>query len=125
MGFVGEFLSLLGYFRANPIMALLAGTSIVLGAVYMLNLYRKTFYGTITIEANKTLVDLNGRELVALIPLVLVVIWLGVYPKPVLAPIDLASKNLANMMMIKSVPNEDSTRAKLESLNSSMFGGRQ
>jgi NADH-quinone oxidoreductase subunit M len=113
MGFVGEFLSLLGYFRANPIMALLAGTSIVLGAVYMLNLYRKTFYGTITIEANKTLVDLNGRELVALIPLVLVVIWLGVYPKPVLAPIDLASKNLVNMMHEKAVPNADMTREQL------------
>jgi NADH-quinone oxidoreductase subunit M len=109
MGFVGEFLSLLGYFRANPVMALLAGTSIILGAVYMLNLYRKTFYGAVTIEANKTLSDLNRRELAALIPLVLVVVWLGVYPKPVLAPIDLASKNLVTFMADKSLISRGTT----------------
>jgi NADH-quinone oxidoreductase subunit M len=107
MGFVGEFLSLLGYFRASPIMALLAGTSIILGAVYMLNLYRKTFYGEVTIEANKTLSDLNKRELAALIPLVLVVIWLGVYPKPVLEPIDTSSKNLVTFMADKSLLSRD------------------
>ncbi|GHV04274.1 NADH-quinone oxidoreductase subunit M [Campylobacterota bacterium] len=103
MGFVGEFLSLLGYFRASPVMALLAGTSIILGAVYMLNLYRKTFYGAITLEANRGLKDLTKRELTALIPLVLIVIWLGVYPKPVLEPIDRSSQNLVNMMKMKSV----------------------
>ncbi|MDR1912096.1 MAG: NADH-quinone oxidoreductase subunit M [Helicobacteraceae bacterium] len=122
MGFVGEFLSLLGYFRSSPIMTLLAGTSIILGAVYMLNLYRKTFYGSVTIEANKSLKDLNARELTALIPLVLVVIWLGVYPKPVLAPIDNASKYLLTIMYEKSKnidalsPNAD----EILRLNSSM-----
>ncbi|MDR2639726.1 MAG: NADH-quinone oxidoreductase subunit M [Helicobacteraceae bacterium] len=124
MGFVGEFLSLLGYFRASPIMTLLAGTSIILGAVYMLNLYRKTFYGAVTIEANKSLTDLNKRELAALIPLVLVVIWLGVYPKPVLAPINKASAHLAEMMIVKSTINQDLAKERLERLNSPMFGGR-
>ncbi|MDR1451619.1 MAG: NADH-quinone oxidoreductase subunit M [Helicobacteraceae bacterium] len=125
MGFVGEFLSLLGYFRASPIMTLFAGTSIILSAVYMLNLYRKTFYGAVTIKANETLRDLNGRELSALIPLTLVVILLGVYPKPVLAPIDAAAANLAKMMIIKSIPNQDSTKERLESLNSPMLGARR
>ena len=106
MGFVGEFLSLLGFFKANPIMAFLAGTSIILGAVYMLNLYRKAFYGAITVEANKSLKDLNARELTAFVPLVLVVLWLGVYPKPVLDPIDTSVKNLVIHMHNKSVSRD-------------------
>lgn len=106
MSFVGEFLSLLGYFRADPVMALIAGTSIIVGAVYMLNLFRKTFYGSVTVEANRSLKDLLPRELVALVPLVVVVAWLGIYPKPVLVPIDTATKNLVNLMYEKSISHQ-------------------
>jgi NADH-quinone oxidoreductase subunit M len=102
IGFVGEYLSLAGFFKVSPVMALLGGTSIILGAVYMLSLYKKSFFGPVTNEANKKLTDLNGRELAALVPLVAIVIWLGVYPKPVLGPIDTSAKALVGFMHEKA-----------------------
>ncbi|WP_456430589.1 NADH-quinone oxidoreductase subunit M [Nitratifractor sp.] len=102
IGFVGEYLSLAGFFRVAPVMTLIGGTSIILGAVYMLSLYKKTFFGPVTKEENKKLFDLNGRELTALIPLVAIVIWLGVYPKPVLVPIDNSVKALVSFMQEKA-----------------------
>ncbi|WP_457607217.1 NADH-quinone oxidoreductase subunit M [Nitratifractor sp.] len=102
IGFVGEYLSLAGIFKVSPVIALLGGTSIILGAVYMLSLYKKSFFGPVTKEENKLLPDLNGRELAALVPLVAIVIWLGVYPKPVLVPIDNSVKALVSFMEEKA-----------------------
>ncbi len=85
IGFVGEFLVLLGFYEVSPIMTVLAGTSIILGAVYMLRVMKHTFFGPLDNEENKKLKDLNTRETWSLIPLVAIVIWLGVYPKPVLS----------------------------------------
>lgn len=101
MGFVGEFLALVSYLKASFILTLLAGTSVVFGAIYMLYLYKRVFYGELK-EENKDLKDLNLREYVAFIPLVVIVIWLGIYPKPVLSPIDTASKSIVNLMYAKS-----------------------
>ena len=98
IGFVGEFLSLLGFYNVSHTITLLAGTTIILGAIYMLTLYKKTFFGPITKPENKKLVDLNAREITALAPLVVVVIWLGVYPKPVLGPIDNSVNSLISFM---------------------------
>jgi len=102
IGFVGEYLSLAGFFKVSPVMALLGGTSIILGAVYMLSLYKKSFFGPVTNDANRKLTDLNGRELAALVPLVAIVIWLGIYPKPVLGPIDTSAKALVSFMQEKA-----------------------
>lgn len=114
MGFVGEFLALVGFFAVSPIMTMFAGTSIILGAAYMLYLYKRSFFGPITVEANRSLKDLKANELSALVPLVLVVVWLGIYPKPVLGPIDVASKNLVNFMYSKAV-DEDTKKALVKS----------
>ncbi|MBP1681786.1 MAG: NADH-quinone oxidoreductase subunit [Proteobacteria bacterium] len=103
IGFVGEFLSLVGFYRINWIMALLAGTGIILGAVYMLVLYKKSFFGAIVHEENKTLQDLNAKELTALIPLVALVVMLGVYPKPVLSAIDMSVQKMLVLMEQKAV----------------------
>jgi NADH-quinone oxidoreductase subunit M len=102
IGFVGEFLVLLGFYQVSPIGAILGGTTIIIGAVYMLMIYKRTFFGPVTNEKNRNLPDLNGRELTALVPLVAIVIWLGVYPKPVLGPIDTSVKALVNFMHEKS-----------------------
>ena len=102
MGFVGEYLSLAGFFKVSPIMTLIGGTSIIFGAVYMLSLYKRSFFGPVTHEANKSLNDLNAKELTALIPLVAIVIWLGVYPKPILQPIDNSVKALVSFMHEKA-----------------------
>lgn len=106
IGFVGEFLSLLGFYKVSPGLTILAGTSIILGAVYMLRLYKESFFGPIKKEENKSLVDLNAKELTALVPLVLVVVWLGVYPKPVLGPIDTSVKSMLELMKKKAITKE-------------------
>ncbi len=102
IGFVGEYLSLAGFFKISPLMTVLAGTSIIIGAVYMLSLFKKTFFGPITSQENKELSDLNAKELWALVPLVAIVVWLGVYPKPVLGPIDNSTKALVQLMHEKA-----------------------
>ena len=106
IGFVGEFLSLLGFYKVNPWLTLLAGTSIILGAAYMLRLYKKSFFGPLNNEKNKNLTDLNAKELTSLIPLVLTVVWLGVYPKPVLGTIDKSVTKLVNFMEKKAITKE-------------------
>lgn len=102
MGFVGEFLSLFGFFNVNIYLTLFAGSGIIFGAIYMLHLFRKVFLGEIQ-QANQALKDLNRRELVSLLPLVVIVLWLGIYPKPILSPIDSAVKNLVFFMHKKAI----------------------
>jgi len=106
IGFVGEFLVLLGFYKVSPIMTILAGTSIILGAIYMLRVMKFTFFGPLDKEENKVLKDLNARETWSLVPLVAIVIWLGVYPKPVLEPIDNSVKALLNFMDEKAITQE-------------------
>jgi NADH-quinone oxidoreductase subunit M len=98
IGFVGEFLSLLGFYKVNWVMTLFAGSGIILGAVYMLVLYKKSFFGEVTNKENEKLKDLDSKELTALIPLVALVIILGVYPKPILNTIDLSVKKMLILM---------------------------
>jgi len=102
IGFVGEFLVLLGFYHVSPIATILAGTTIIIGSVYMLTLFKKSFFGPVTNEKNKNLKDLNARELTALLPLVAIVVWLGIYPKPVLEPIDRSVKQLLVNMEYKA-----------------------
>jgi len=106
IGFIGEYLSLAGFFKVSPAMTVLAGTSIIIGAVYMLSAVKKTFFGPVTKEENNNLKDLDAKELTALIPLVAISIWLGVYPKPVLGPIDNSTKALVQMMHDKAQTKE-------------------
>jgi NADH-quinone oxidoreductase subunit M len=87
-GFVGEFLILLGAFKAHPWAGVLGTLGVVLGAVYMLRLYKRVFFGEVTVEANRSLTDLNGRELAVMIPLVVMIFWIGLYPKPFLSRIE-------------------------------------
>jgi NADH-quinone oxidoreductase subunit M len=87
-GFIGELLVLQGVFVVSRTWAALAATGIVLGAAYMLWLYQRTMFGTIDDPANASLPDLSARELVALLPLVALAIWIGVYPTPLLRRLD-------------------------------------
>jgi len=106
IGFVGEFLVLIGFYQVSPVITILAGTSIILGAVYMLRVMKLAFFGPLDNEENKKLKDLNGRETWSLIPLVAIVIWLGVYPKPVLGPIDNSVKAMLSFMDEKAITQE-------------------
>jgi NADH-quinone oxidoreductase subunit M len=106
IGFVGEFLVLLGFYKVSPMITILAGTSIILGAVYMLRVMKLAFFGPLDNEKNKNLKDLNRRETWSLIPLVAIVIWLGVYPKPILDPIDNSVNTLLEFVDEKAITDE-------------------
>jgi NADH-quinone oxidoreductase subunit M len=85
-GFVGEFTILLGAFGSeaigSPWFAGLAAAGVILAAVYMLHMFQKMFLGAVEIEENRRLVDLNWREIVTLVPLLVLIFWIGLYPKP-------------------------------------------
>jgi len=110
INFVGEFLSLLGFYQQSHILTLLAGIAIIVGAIYMLAAYKKMFFGEITHEENRNLPDVNKRELVALLPLAVITIWLGIYPKPILEPINNSVESIVQLMHDKSITEEAKTR---------------
>ncbi len=85
-GFVGEFLSLTGAYGANSWVAAVATTGIILGAAYMLYLYRRVAFGTSTNPDAAAMLDLSPREFLLLAPIAAVVLWMGVYPESFMAP---------------------------------------
>ncbi len=93
-GFVGEFLILLGAFQVSKLAAALAATGVVLGAVYMLWLVQRVFFGPIRHEENRTLRDLVPREWILLLPLLLLMLWIGLYPKPFLSRMEASVSHL-------------------------------
>jgi len=110
INFVGEFLSLLGFYQQSHILTLLAGIAIIVGAIYMLAAYKKMFFGEVTKEENKNLPDVNKRELIALVPLVIITIWLGIYPKPILGPINTSVESVVQLMHEKAQTAEAKKR---------------
>ena len=82
--FISEFLALRGAFEANPMWAAWGALGIILNAGYMLWLYQRMFFGTIDNPKNEKLIDLSGREWAYMIPLLIMSLWIGVYPKPFL-----------------------------------------
>ena len=79
-GFVGEFLVLLGAFQVNTWVALLAGSGLILGAVYMLFLYRRVIFGKLENKELFSILDLSRREVMIFAPLAVLVLWMGIYP---------------------------------------------
>lgn len=82
-GFIGEFLTMLGVFKVNTWVAFFAATGVILSAAYALWLYRRVIFGALTKESLKGLLDLSTREKAIIYPLVVLVIFFGVYPAPV------------------------------------------
>ena len=93
-GFVGEFLILLGTFRVSTLECFLAATAMFLGAAYMLYLYRRVIFGTITRDDLRGMLDLSMREKAVFAPLLLLVLWMGIYPSSFLVPIRASVDNL-------------------------------
>jgi NADH-quinone oxidoreductase subunit M len=83
-GFVGEFLTLLGAFKANTLVAILATLGVILSAAYGLYLYRRMVFGVLDKPSLAGILDVNRREIAILSPLVVLTIFLGVYPAPIL-----------------------------------------
>jgi NADH-quinone oxidoreductase subunit M len=85
------------------VFAVLAALGVILGAVYMLWLYQRLIFGGITHEANRRLTDLSGREIALLVPMVVLMFWIGIYPGTFLRQMDAASAHLFEQMRGKQV----------------------
>ena len=83
-GFVGEFLVLMAAFEVSTWLAVLATSGVVLGATYMLWLYRRVVFGVLDKENLKNILDLSPREIAIFAPLIALVLWMGIYPTPFL-----------------------------------------
>ncbi len=94
-GFVGEFLIIVGAFQVDTWVALLTATGLVLGAAYMLYLYRRIIFGRMTKDDLRTLLDMTPREKLVFAPLVILVFWMGIYPQSFL---DVMSASVANLV---------------------------
>jgi NADH-quinone oxidoreductase subunit M len=79
-GFVGEFLILVGTFQVDRLAAVRATSGIIFAAVYLLWMYQRVCFGEVTHEANRRLTDLTPREWAVLLPVLLFILWIGVYP---------------------------------------------
>jgi NADH-quinone oxidoreductase subunit M len=97
-GFVGEFLILLGTFRVSTVYCTLAATGMFLGVAYMLYLYRRVIFGTITRADLRGMLDLSPREKVVFAPLLVLVLWMGFYPNSFLRPIQVSVDHLVQQV---------------------------
>jgi NADH-quinone oxidoreductase subunit M len=97
-GFVGEFWILAGAFHYDGLMGAIGALGVVLGAVYLLSMYQRVFYGPLEREENKGLSDLNDREIYALIPLVVLVFWIGIFPTTFTSLLDSTTKQTVHVV---------------------------
>jgi NADH-quinone oxidoreductase subunit M len=95
-GFVGEFLVLVGAFQADTWVATLAATGVILGAVYMLYLYKRVVFGRLEKPDLKAILDLSPREVAVFAPLVALVLWMGIYPSSFLDPMHVTVENIVS-----------------------------
>ena len=104
-GFVGEVLVLVGAFRANTLVAALTATGLVLGAAYALWLYKRVVFGELNKADLMNMRDLDKREIITFVPLILLVLWMGIYPAPYLDALHVSVENLMAQVNIHVVPN--------------------
>jgi NADH-quinone oxidoreductase subunit M len=97
-GFIGEFTILQGAFQVSKAWAAWGSLGVVLGAAYLLWLYQRVMFGSVTNSANEHLPDLNLREYATLVPLVVLAFWIGIYPKPFFALIEKPVENIVKQV---------------------------
>ncbi|RDU62606.1 NADH-quinone oxidoreductase subunit M [Helicobacter didelphidarum] len=120
IGFVGEFLSLYGYFQTSPVITALAGTTLIISASYMLFLFKNIFYGeTLNSHLVQKLKDLNFKEYSVLLPILAVILWLGIFPNTLLKPMQVSVQQLIATM--NATANEKETKDHLLRVNSGLI----
>ena len=97
-GFIGEFLILAGTFQTHPRAAILAATGVILAAIYLLWLVQKVFYGPITNDENKKVPEIAWNEVAALVPLIVLMVWIGVHPSTFLDKMTPSVKELISVV---------------------------
>ncbi len=93
-GFIGEFLILSGSWSVAPTAVIFAGLGIIFGAVYMLWMVQRVFWNPMVHDENKDLKDMNLREILTTIPLIVLIVWIGVFPSTFLSPMEAAVRLL-------------------------------
>ena len=97
-GFVGEFLVLLGSFRTYPVATALATTGVIVAAAYLLTALQRVLYNPLTSPENEKLLDLSWREILVLVPLLVCILWVGIYPKPFLQRMEPSARALIEQL---------------------------
>ncbi len=115
-GFIGELLILIGAFKASVGFGLVATIGLILGAVYLLWMYKRVMYGEITKEENRLLKDMNSREYAYLLPIIVFIVWIGVYPKPFLDKMDASVQHLLQVVNQQGTKQADARM--IEGMNS-------
>ena len=99
-GFVGEFLVLVGAFRTYPRAAIVAAAGVIVAAMYLLPALQRIIYNPLDKPENEKLPDLSPREIAVLVPLLACIVWIGVYPAPILRRMEPAAINLIQSVRI-------------------------
>ena len=99
-GFVGEFLVLLGAFRTYPRAAIVATTGVIVAAMYLLPALQRVIYNPLDKPENQQLADLTPREIAVLVPLLACIVWIGVYPAPILRRMEPAARQFVQSVRI-------------------------
>jgi NADH-quinone oxidoreductase subunit M len=106
-GFIGELLILIGAFKASVGFGLASTLGLMLGAMYLLWMYKRVMYGEITKEENRSLKDMTKREYAYLLPIIFFIVWIGVYPKPFLDKMDVSVQHLLEIVSQKGSVGAD------------------
>ncbi len=101
-GFVGEFLVLIGTFRTYPVFAFIAATVVVFSAAYLLWAIQRILFNSLDKKVNFHIPDLNRREVALLIPLLAGIVWLGIYPKPVLSRMQASAEHFVESVQTRA-----------------------
>ena len=101
-GFIGEFLVLIGAYRTYPVFAFIAATSVIIAAAYMLWAVQRILFNPLDKPENEHIPDMNRRELLLMAPLVAGIIWLGVYPAPVLRRLQPSAEQFVRLVETRS-----------------------
>jgi NADH-quinone oxidoreductase subunit M len=102
-GFVGEFLVLLGSFRTHPVLSVISATAVIFAAAYLLWAIQRILFNPLDKAENEHIPDLNRRELALMTPIIAGIIWLGVYPAPVLRRMEVAATRFVQQVEARAL----------------------
>jgi NADH-quinone oxidoreductase subunit M len=101
-GFIGEFLVLIGAFRTAPILSMIAATGVIFAAAYLLWAIQRILFNPLDKASNAALTDLNWRELGLIAPLIIAILWLGIYPQPVLHRMESSAARFVQLVQTRA-----------------------
>jgi NADH-quinone oxidoreductase subunit M len=123
-GFVGEFLILSGSFKSAPVAATIAASGVILAALYLLWLVQKVFFGPITNDENRNIPDVAWNEMAAMVPLIVMMVWIGVHPNTFLKKMEPSVRHLVSTINGQGIESRAPVLADEAVAGSSLLGAR-